>query len=502
MSSSSLVYPQWKAPRQDQEVLIWPKPGDLLSQTIKNHQRLNAESSVRIQGVPLNELRSQVRAWLGFNNDQPLLADGHQTELHHPGVWVKRIATDAAAGRLSGQSVHFAVDTDAPKHLDLRWPGELLPITDDPDRSIAKWTGLLDAPTPAHLERIDQALRGSAFNAAPAEIMFVPALRRLALEQPSLSVALTNALHELDWSLGLRHHAVLASRIWESEGFLVFVHHLIARAGEFAGQYNAALAEYRREKKIRTGARPMPDLSVSTESIELPFWLDELQSGERSRPAVSARGDCFVLRSPRQDEFVFDPSAGGFEAARELARWLGRHRLRLSPRALVLTMFLRVCCVDQFAHGIGGAQYDQVTDRIIASHFGLEPPSFSVVTATMYLPQAIGQSRVCIPCIVQEGHHLKHALLGEQKRQKVEQIAAAPRKSAERYALFAELHRQLSSLARTDPRMQQWDRRLRLARSRAQEEAALFDREIFYALQPRPRLEQMVQEVRALVDET
>jgi hypothetical protein len=120
----------------------------------------------------------------------------------------------------------------------------------------------------------------------------------------------------------------------------------------------------------------------------------------------------------------------------------------------------------------------------------------------MYLPQAIGQSRVCIPCIVQEGHHLKHALLGEQKRQKVEQIAAAPRKSAERYALFAELHRQLSSLARTDPRMQQWDHRLRLAQSRAQEEAALFDREIFYALQPRPRLEQMVQEVRALVDET
>jgi exopolyphosphatase/guanosine-5'-triphosphate,3'-diphosphate pyrophosphatase len=36
--------------------------------------------------------------------------------------------------------------------------------------------------------------------------------------------ALTNATHELDWKLGLRHHVLLASPIWSSEPFLVFAH--------------------------------------------------------------------------------------------------------------------------------------------------------------------------------------------------------------------------------------------------------------------------------------
>jgi hypothetical protein len=166
---------------------------------------------------------------------------------------------------------------------------------------------------------------------------------------------------------------------------------------------------------------------------------------------------------------------------------------------LTLTMFLRLCCVDQFVHGIGGARYDQVTDRIIASHFRMEPPRFSVATGTLYLPRALGRTRVCLPCIAQEGHRLKHALLGARKRELVQRIAAAPRKSPQRYAAFADLHRQLTAAAQRDPRVRDWTRRLREAQAREQEEASVFDRELFYALQPRPRLEEMVARFRAMV---
>jgi hypothetical protein len=322
---------------------------------------------------------------------------------------------------------------------------------------------------------------------------FLTSLRRLAIEQPKLSPALTNAMHELDWSLSLRHHAMLVSPIWQSEPFLVFAHHLIARAGDFAAVYNAALANYRRQKKVRSAMRPMPDLVTTDEAIELPFWLDRLDTGDRIRPSAFMReGGGFVLAVPNCDELDFDPRIAGFDAATRLNSWLRRNQLRLSPRALTLTMYLRMFVVDQFVHGIGGGQYDQITDRIIAAHFKIAPPRFSVATATIYLPEAVGRARVCVPCVAQEGHRLRHSLLGDRKRELVAQIEAAPRNSAERYTTFSTMRRELASAAINHPAIARWEQDFRDAQLRETEESAIFDRELFYAMQPRDRLAQMI----------
>src|SRR5262249_4807134 len=151
---------------------------------------------------------------------QPIIADGHQTELHHPGVWVKRVLSHFAASRLGAAAAHFGIDTDAPKHLNLRWLGGSVPITDDPRLSHGDWSGMLDAPTPMHLAQIEEQV--GAIGVIPD---FLVSLRRLAIEAPTLPPALTNAMHELDWSLGLRHHAYLASPIWSCSSFLTFAHH-------------------------------------------------------------------------------------------------------------------------------------------------------------------------------------------------------------------------------------------------------------------------------------
>jgi hypothetical protein len=42
--------------------------------------------------------------------------------------------------------------------------------------------------------------------------------------------------------------------------------------------------------------------------------------------------------------------------------------------------------VDFFVHGVGGGRYDRVTDAVIADFFGLRPPRYAVVTATLHLP--------------------------------------------------------------------------------------------------------------------
>jgi hypothetical protein len=496
MSEPALRYPDWKAPAEDGKVLIWPKPEQILQETRGNQARLSSESRATIQNIPLNQVRKRLREFVGHDDARPLLASGHQTELYHPGVWAKDALIHAAARRLGGAAYHIAVDTDAPKHLVVRWPGGSAPVTDDPNITTAAWSALLQPPTPAHAQRVAGRFAEAA-RSWPFEPVFphvLDSLRRLSLESHSLSSALTNAQHELDWSLGLRHHALLASPLWVSEAFLLFAHHVLSRAGEFAGQYNASLAEYRAARGLRSAQRPMPDLFTSDESIEMPFWLDDLAAGTRSRPSVFRAGDgLFMLQLLSGETFRFDASLDGWEAAHRLARFLTSAAHRLAPRALMLTMFVRLCMADQFVHGIGGGRYDQVTDRLIAQHLDLEPPTFCVSTATLYLPQALGRQRVCVPCVLHDGHRLRHGVLGQRKLELVEEISALPRRSPQRQAVFQEMHNQLDAAALKHPALAHWRAVLEETKNREREEQTLFDRELFYAMQPRERLGQLIQ---------
>lgn len=162
MSITAERYDRWKAPAEDGQVLIWPDPANLLSQTVENQQLFRSSDSVRIQNIPLPEVRRALRSWIGLEDEnQPLFATGHQTELHHPGVWVKNALIDSAAARSGGQAFHFAVDTDDPKHLQIRWPGGSIPLTDD-SNDAAEWSGLLDPPSPAHIRQIAETLDRAA----------------------------------------------------------------------------------------------------------------------------------------------------------------------------------------------------------------------------------------------------------------------------------------------------------------------------------------------------
>jgi hypothetical protein len=497
MPSPPQSYPDWKAPTQDGDFLIWPESPRLIDDLQDNAERFS-RSMAMVQNVPLAELRRRMREFLaGGESDTPIILDGHQTELSHSGVWAKRVLADALARKVEGLALHVAVDTDAPKHFHLRWPGMTAPITDDPALTTAAWTGLLEAPSPRHVAMLMQRASESPFASGSMIETMLASLRPLALEQPKLAPALMFASQALDEELGLRDEPRLASSIWLAEPFLIYAHHLIARARDFANVYNRALAGYRKANRIRTEMRPMPDLASPGGSVELPFWLDELSTGQRTRPSVFPDGGGFLLASPAGEPFHFSPDANGDNAAANLARWLRQNQLRLSPRALTLTMFLRLFVADQFIHGIGGARYDQITNQIIADHFAIDPPAFCVTTATMYLPHAVGRVRVCVPCIEQEGHRLRHNLLGDRKRQYIERIESAPRCSAERYAAFTQMHHELAAAVKTAPQMKRWQESLREAQQRDVEEEVLFDRELFYALQPRARLMGMIERYRA-----
>ncbi|MEE8190158.1 MAG: hypothetical protein V3T79_01020, partial [Candidatus Scalindua sediminis] len=60
--------------------------------------------------------------------------------------------------------------------------------------------------------------------------------------------------------------------------------------------------------------------------------------------------------------------------------------IKIRPKAIVNTMYSRMFFSDLFIHGVGGAKYDLITDEIIRTFFGVEPPGYAMITATLYLP--------------------------------------------------------------------------------------------------------------------
>jgi hypothetical protein len=489
MSVGSSDYADWKAPDEDGQILIWPDAATIMRQTGENH-RLLSNCSAPIQNVPLSELRRRQRHWIGHGeDDQPLIASGHQTELFHPGVWAKDVMSNAVARKLGGRAWHFSVDTDSPKHLHLRWPGGSVPMTDDPRLNSAAWIGLLRAPSAAHLFEVESTFREAelGWDFSPMVGKFLEALKRASAEEQSLVGALTSAIHELDWTLGLRHDELLVSLMCGCEPWLVFAHHLLARAEQLAGHYNGALSEYRVEQRIASPGRPMPDLLTGGDRVETPFWLDDLAKDSRERLFVTRAG----VGVWRLRDFEFDPAAEGFEAAAKLHERLNEHRLRIWPRALTLTTFFRLLLADQFVHGIGGARYDRVADRLIARFFGIEPPRFCVTTATLYFPAARGERRVNLRPLLQEGRRLRHGSFSKEKRELASRIATLPRHSPARRELFNEMHTKLAQHLGSNG-MREWSARMERATQEQMRQKTLFDRELFFAIQPEERLQEVL----------
>lgn len=498
MSTPDAAYPDWKAPARDAEILIWPDAAALLTDTVENHSRLSRNLAVKIQNVPLALLRSSQRRSAGIDDQTLLLASGHQTELYHPGVWAKDALAFLAAAKLTGQALHLAVDIDQPKHLTLRWPGGEMPISDDQTLSSAQWSGLLLGPSDQYLARLkrESTAASSGWDFEPLLPEFFAALQQTTTEPRGLSGALMRAMQRLDESLGVTTHALLVSALLDSEPYLVLAHDLLARAEATVHHYNSVLAEYRAGHRVRSASRPMPDLAVAAGECEVPFWLDDLSGGTRKRATVS-KDRAWVLVAEGGDRFVFESSADGFDAAKKLKIFLNRHHLRLSPRALTLTMFFRLLLCDQFVHGIGGARYDQATDAWMNRLYGLVPPKFCLTTATLYFPGTAGRQRPCLPCLAHEGHRLKHQVLGKEKLEMAARIAALPRSSAQRQIAFNQMHGRLAEAAIGNPILTDWQNRLDQAKAADVSDGEFFDRELFYGIQPPERLAMLLAKYQA-----
>ena len=434
----------FRAPREDGGILIEPAAQSALADAAGTQQRLDA-STIRLQGRTLSALREWTRqsclaAAAEFTSrisgqdvatpaeKRPIFLGGHQPALFHPGVWVKNFLIGAYAARSGGTALNLVVDNDtlfgaavsvpagnagAPRLESIPWdaPHAAQPWEDvellDPEQFRSLGARLTDAMRPWGIDPLAAEIWPDAVQAIGAGC--------------SPAEALVAARHRQERRWGLANLELPVSLLCAQPPFLWFASHLLAQLPRFRDTYNSVLNEYRTANRIRSRSHPVPELSVHNGWLEAPFWV--WRAGDHRRRQVFARQEPKeLLISDGVDEIARLRLTPAMDAccAVEGLQQLAAQGIRFRTRALTTTLFTRMCLGDHFVHGIGGAKYDEMTDRIIARFFGIEPPPFQMATATLRLPIA------GIPAATQESVRSLRARLRDLQFNAERHVAADP----------------------------------------------------------------------------
>ncbi|MCC7420154.1 MAG: hypothetical protein IT428_07740 [Planctomycetaceae bacterium] len=415
-----------RVPKSDGSLYARPELSDA-EQVLASNRELFDAANPNLQGRSLQRLRAWARqsvleAAVRYTSalrgvdvapvadpSVPLIVGGHQPALFHPGVWAKNFAVAGIAARAGGIPLHLVVDNDTLPGTRLIVPSgpRERPVLDtiavDVERPAQPWEearvldrGLFESfarragealkpwgVRPMAIDLWQDAVAGAHLTAA------INPSRRSAGELPggSLRDAFTTIRHRLENRWGLQNLEVPLSHLCQLDPFLWFTGHILANLPRFREVYNTALGQYRRINRVRSRTHPVPDLKEENGWLEAPFWV--WREGDQVRGRLMARqeGRCVLLSDGRR-EFARLKLAPDMDAccAVEGLREMSQQGIRLRTRALTTTLFSRLCLADVFVHGIGGAKYDEMTDRICSRFFGVCPPEFLTVSATVHLP--------------------------------------------------------------------------------------------------------------------
>lgn len=409
-----------RVPRENGTFLIQPEPAAIVRhiEQLNEHSELPGEAECCILDCALPDFRASARSeiiaaasqWtsellgqnVGVPATSPLIMTGHQPELFHPGVFAKNFATAQLASR-GGVGLNLVVDNDLMTSTRIRVPvgdrenPSLSAIEFDASRSPLPWEEARVADMnllESFANRITEAMR--PWNIDPVLSDFWPnvvdkAKERLAqCQAASLAECLTVGRVSLECELGLRNLELPISQLCETNAFRSFAVHILLRADQFREIYNQVLGEYRQVNRIRSSSHPVPELEVKNGWCETPFWIWKADSPSRGRLFVRQTSETLELANvPESSSIIHSLSLGNGSPSDKAAAALKQMSdagLRLRTRALTTTLFSRLCLCDVFVHGIGGAKYDAMTDRIASRFFGVKLPDYLTLSATTWLP--------------------------------------------------------------------------------------------------------------------
>ncbi|HHT9145310.1 MAG TPA: hypothetical protein ACFYD4_06445, partial [Candidatus Wunengus sp. YC61] len=333
----------------------------------------------------------------------PIVQTGHEPILYHPGIWVKNYLTQYLVKKLGGIGVNMIVDNDA-CNMGFMY----VPILSEKSASVGKVALVRNKDHVAYEEivfddfGIIHQFKEEVINLLSKNILredikttmedmqdlfgqFINRIGKYYQQGCSDMVGLLTAdRRSFEEDFGIDNLEMPVSRMCDTDGFYHFLMHILYEAERFAKIYNEKLAEYRRIRKIRSKANPLPDLNILRNSIEMPFWVWKAE-GQRAKCYMVNEGEDIKITDGAE---VLVTLIKGDDVINNITRLktLMEAGIKIRPRAITTTMFSRLFFADVFIHGIGGAKYDTITDEIIREFFGIDPPGFVTISATLYLP--------------------------------------------------------------------------------------------------------------------
>jgi hypothetical protein len=317
-----------------------------------------------------------------------IVVTGHQPELYHPGVWAKDFLLQRLADETGAAAIDVVVDSDGFDSVGMRTPCmRPEPLSCSADLAVGGKDGCYGCapvPTDDTMREFEIAGRDALATlpvAAPLHNFerFSSQMRSAGPSTRNLAEFVTLARRRYEASAGTDYLELPITVLAGSRAFARFVAHIALDARAFAEAYNAALAGYRERTGTRSAAQPFPDLAIRDDEVELPLWL--VGADRRTVWVRTTDGAALVADGAVLCELGLDAPIA--------AERLVAAGLALAPKALALTMFVRMFVADLFIHGVGGGRYDQVTDDVIRRYFGTEPPSFAVASLTVVLPLGV-----------------------------------------------------------------------------------------------------------------
>lgn len=413
-----------KVPQKNKQIFLSPSGGKIGS-LLEENKKIFSQYSFTILNQSFKEVRKKsrkevIQRALRFSKKfdsnieekinpayQYIIQSGHQPVFFHPGIWIKNIFLNKLIkSPLLDKSLglNIILDNDICKDLNLS-----LPVLSSNGNLIVEEISFLSStltpnlpfeeyPCPS-LEFIAKFARDVIRRLKPLESENKDILNNFknfirCLENSSRSFNQNYTRGNLGEFLGLARRLyekeiepayleIPFSQISDSDEFLSFFLEIIKNIKPFSEIYNKKLDEYRKLFKIRNRAHPSPNLMIKENFIEVPFWI--WREGDQRRKI-------FILRE-KEKNYLYNDSYGkifhiekdSLKSLSSLKTFLKEKKLKIRPKALLLTLYNRLFISDLFIHGLGGAKYDLVTDEIIREFFKVEPPHFLVVSCTLYL---------------------------------------------------------------------------------------------------------------------
>ncbi|MEE8597179.1 MAG: hypothetical protein V3T09_05160 [bacterium] len=414
-------------PTKDKEILIKPAYEDIPGLIDSNIERFKSYK-FNIRGIPFPEFRKHARTeilekagkyseWIwsicsrleigrkrdssDFHNphnsrtpDKPIIQTGYPPILAHPGILIKDSLVNTIAEKTKGIGINMVVDNDTCHDNWLNIPNinRLEPSTEKIE-FIPNLQGL--AFEEAGHTDLTQL---TTFKKDVLRILSNPDMKdtftnfidigiKLCKEIQRLSDLFTSARCAYLQKFSINNLEIPVSLICETESFLNFFLHITKDIRNFARIYNAKLEEYRKLKRISSKANPLPDLKEKGHVIELPFWIWKENEPRKQLFASIITDKQINLMYENIIVTSLDFCGNGNQSDNlQKLRNLISIGIKIRPKAIVNTMYSRMFFSDLFIHGVGGAKYDLITDEIIRTFFGVEPPGYAIITATLHLP--------------------------------------------------------------------------------------------------------------------